>query len=576
MTEENADDARVGVVSNVWFNDKDGWYWCDGIIWDKTAQNLITDKGWSVSCSYDVKLADDTGGTENNIHYDIEFLDGVFIHLAIVDNPRYERANIVFNSKTVVQNGGEGSGNFEHDGRPEEVGGSAPKGEMSERDSLFFKKWENAPEIELKTSDWDNISDIKELRQKAKDYFYINLQGKVVTKKGLGDIRISGKSSDEFFHISADPDKLRAVPQIPELIEKGKLGEFEPDYKGRTDYIEGFYPVYVNLKTNTDIRKTELLIGKDKEGNLFYQMFLDYDREQARKKRNTADNQDRLSLNNIITDNQEDFNPDMKNNEVDNNKENTDMTLIDELKKLITKVENDKGNKMSPSYSNGNNRPYRYYISISIKNPVDYERGEITKISAGEIEKFVQEDLVKLLQNTHRIQNYLENYPLNQQKIILEKMQSFEPDKVFLRTAVKMVNLKTDCISISYDITYIIKYFATLAFNTEFNRTDDDELTITNQVQVKISLTPQRQNKIIIPGKANYDMKLIQAVVKSFWYNKLGAERRLPIEARNGNNKRLRKLRFLPPEIIESIMNGAQDPELNVKKLIEMAEKCCK
>ena len=31
-------------------------------------------------------------------------MDGVFTHLAIVDNPRYERANIVFNSKTVVKN----------------------------------------------------------------------------------------------------------------------------------------------------------------------------------------------------------------------------------------------------------------------------------------------------------------------------------------------------------------------------------------------------------------------------------------------------------------------------------------
>ena len=104
ITYKNANDERVGVVSNVWFDDKDGWYWCDGVIWDETAQNLITNKGWSVSCSYDVKLADDAGGTENNIPYDIEFLDGVFTHLAIVDNPRYERANIVFNSKTVVKN----------------------------------------------------------------------------------------------------------------------------------------------------------------------------------------------------------------------------------------------------------------------------------------------------------------------------------------------------------------------------------------------------------------------------------------------------------------------------------------
>ena len=213
---------------------------------------------------------------------------------------------------------------------------------------------------------------------------------------------------------------------------------------------------------------------------------------------------------------------------------------------------------------------------MSIKNPIDYERGEITKISAGEIETFVQNDFVKLLKNTRKMQEYLESYSVEQQKLMLDLMKIYEVDKIFLRTAIKRVDLKTNCISISYDINYIIKYFATLAFNAEFKHSEQDDQIITNCIEVKISLTPQRQNKIIIPGKANYDMKLIQAIVKSFWYNKLGAERRLPTEARNGNNKRLRKLRFLPPEIIESIMNGTQDPELTVKKLIEMAEKCCK
>ena len=104
VNKKNADDLRVGVVNSVWYDNKDGWYWCDGIIWDETAQNLITDKNWSVSCSYDVKTANNEGGTENNIKYDMEFLDGVFTHLAIVNNPRYERANIVFNSKTEVIN----------------------------------------------------------------------------------------------------------------------------------------------------------------------------------------------------------------------------------------------------------------------------------------------------------------------------------------------------------------------------------------------------------------------------------------------------------------------------------------
>ena len=83
----------------------DGWYYVEGIIWDDKAQELIN-KGWSVSCSYDYLAFNDEGGEENNIHYDKEFTQLNFTHLAIVDNPRYERANIVFNCKTkdVVDN----------------------------------------------------------------------------------------------------------------------------------------------------------------------------------------------------------------------------------------------------------------------------------------------------------------------------------------------------------------------------------------------------------------------------------------------------------------------------------------
>lgn len=354
MTEENANDARVGVVSNVWFNDKDGWYWCDGIIWDKTAQNLITDKGWSVSCSYDVKLADDTGGSENNIPYNIEFLDGVFTHLAIVNNPRYERANIVFNSKTVIENGGQGSGNFDHDGRPGQVGGSLPYDSKfsDKQNEAFFKKWENAPEIKLKPSDWDNISDIKNLRQEVKKYLLSDMRKIPLHRKELGDIRFSGKSIDEFITYSADRDKLLAAKQLPQFIEEGKLGEYfdSPKDRSKQDTIKGFYPIYFNLKTSTNTRKAEILIAKDDNGKLFFDMFLDYDRDKAQLKRALNGNLNPVALNNIITDNRENFNPDIKNN-VQNNKEQ-DMTLLDELKKLITKVENDKGEDMDNTIEN--------------------------------------------------------------------------------------------------------------------------------------------------------------------------------------------------------------------------------
>ena len=129
--DNTTNDDRVGVVNSVWFDDKDGWYWCDGIIWDETAINLIKDKGWNVSCAYKIKEADNAGGTENNISYDMEFLDGVFDHLAIVDNPRYERAQIVLNAKEVIN----GDVNKYPAGAPDGKGGQfAPREQGGEKE----------------------------------------------------------------------------------------------------------------------------------------------------------------------------------------------------------------------------------------------------------------------------------------------------------------------------------------------------------------------------------------------------------------------------------------------------------
>ena len=108
ITDKNADKERVGVVSNVWYDDKDGWFYCDGIIWDKQAIDLVKNQGWNVSCTYDFET-DNKKGMYHGKEYDMQFTNGEFLHLALVDNPRYERANIVMNSKD-TENGGEGSG----------------------------------------------------------------------------------------------------------------------------------------------------------------------------------------------------------------------------------------------------------------------------------------------------------------------------------------------------------------------------------------------------------------------------------------------------------------------------------
>lgn len=99
ITDANAKDERVGVISKVWYNDFDGWFWCEGVVFDDEAISLIKDKGYNVSCQYNID--DYTENTANALHngnpYDITILDGTPEHLAIVKNPRYEEALIAVN-----------------------------------------------------------------------------------------------------------------------------------------------------------------------------------------------------------------------------------------------------------------------------------------------------------------------------------------------------------------------------------------------------------------------------------------------------------------------------------------------
>lgn len=118
-----------------------------------------------MSCSYNITLANDEGGLENNVHYDIEFLDGVFTHLAIVNNPRYERANIVLNSKAVD--------NYNEDQKRDE------KGQWVKEGNTIQKKKDNLQPIEV------NPKDVPQFKTKEK-------LGKWFSKifKELGNITI--------------------------------------------------------------------------------------------------------------------------------------------------------------------------------------------------------------------------------------------------------------------------------------------------------------------------------------------------------------------------------------------------
>lgn len=100
MTSEEKDEIADGVVAATGYDDETGWYWADMMIWDEETMLNIEENGFSVSCAYDVLEVDTAGGTDHNVAYDEEVLDGSYLHMAIVPNPRYEKAWIIKNSKS--------------------------------------------------------------------------------------------------------------------------------------------------------------------------------------------------------------------------------------------------------------------------------------------------------------------------------------------------------------------------------------------------------------------------------------------------------------------------------------------
>lgn len=135
------------------------------------------------------------------------------------------------------------------------------------------KKGETAG-ISVKGDELGEYKDIKELRQKAKEYYKQHFQGRTVHKEGLGDIRFSKTGIDETISHSNE-DKLKLVPFIKEIILNGEAGEEEDPKHPRKDGIVKFIPIKTTVKLNDKSRAVEVLIGKDDRGKLYYDLFTD-------------------------------------------------------------------------------------------------------------------------------------------------------------------------------------------------------------------------------------------------------------------------------------------------------------
>lgn len=255
---------------------------------------------------------------------------------------------------------------------------------------------------------------------------------------------------------------------------------------------------------------------------------------------------------------------------------------------LAGKIYDDKNNRMSPSHSNTRKRKYRYYVSLAVTKLEKGQEGSVSKIPAGEIEKFVVEEIKSFLQSTKKVQKLVKDLNvINQNDIInaIAGIIDFSNPKL-IRAILDKVVISKEWIEITLSQSQLIETLKNLANGSEssIELKESSEDTIIIKKDIRISSTSQAGcNTLIIPTGSNIvpmpNQHLIKVVVKSHYWNELlltgEAKTSYDIQKLEGLNdnsylKQVLGLRFLAPEITEAILNGTQPRDLTMAKLFSL------
>lgn len=244
----------------------------------------------------------------------------------------------------------------------------------------------------------------------------------------------------------------------------------------------------------------------------------------------------------------------------------------------------DKGNIMTPSHSNTRKRRYRYYVSGAVKKYNKKEAGSVSKIPAGEIEKFVVENIKEILLDKKQLQRIIDEFDVNKQKELLKTAQNIEAfsSPKLIRSILSKVIISKSSVEITLCEKAIIKALEKISNNESLLCQSDKKEIVQLIITKKIKLTqPSKTGNILILNANDNDASmpnpyLVNAIVKSHYYHKLLLEGKVKdiIEIKNmeglKDTKYIRNildLKFLPPKLTEQILNGTQPDELSLQKL---------
>ena len=254
--------------------ERNGTLFADVKIFSEQLKREIQDGKKELSLGYFCKY-DLTPGQYNGMHYDAVQRDLKGNHIALVDNGRMGHDvrvmdAMAFDALDIVGTMDENPNHSSKNGQFISGGGTGKKNETGSQ-----KGASSAP-IEITGNELGDYKDIKELRQKAVDYYKNNLQGKTVKHPELGEVLFSRKGRNKYEAFSGNPGKLKMVVALSDIVSKGKYLGPENLHKKRNDGAIRFHRLQKNVKVGQEDQKSvQVIIWEDKNGNKFYDLELE-------------------------------------------------------------------------------------------------------------------------------------------------------------------------------------------------------------------------------------------------------------------------------------------------------------
>lgn len=249
---------------------------------------------------------------------------------------------------------------------------------------------------------------------------------------------------------------------------------------------------------------------------------------------------------------------------------------------LCGKLYDDNGNRMTPSWSTGSKgREYRYYVSQTVIKCKSDKIGQISKISLPEIETFISNWFNKGFKEERSVfADLLNTYSVKDTKEILESINDKVIDSETQRVLLGRVDILSEEIRISLYQEQLEEYIRSIREQRVIKELPKETLKTPLVFHVKYHMAIIDNGAKAIVGERlekNINKTLVQLIIQAFNISEdilQGKQTKELCEKYHLTERYIRKiltLRFLPAELILSILDGTQARELTAQQLYKLA-----